>query len=81
MERQNKSEMIGMFLALLELVREKRVLVEHNPNTDDFEITDAPEEHKKTFVGSSTGFADGPSEVIDPPASDSARVNPDALSE
>lgn len=81
MERPNKSEMIGMFLALLELVREKRVLVEHNPQTDDFEIIDAPEEHKKTFIGASMGFAGGTSEVIDPPASDSARVNPDALSE
>lgn len=81
-ERQTKSEMIGMFLALLELVREKLVLVEHNPDTDDFEITDAPEEHKKTFVGASMGFAGGPSEVIDDlPASDSARVNPNALSE
>lgn len=57
-ERSSKSEMIGMFLALLELVREKRVLVEHNPETDDFEIIDAPEEHKKTFVGTSLMLSD-----------------------
>jgi segregation and condensation protein A len=57
-ERKSKSEMIGMFLALLELIREKKVLVEHNAETDDFEIVDAPEEHKKTFVGASLTLSD-----------------------
>jgi segregation and condensation protein A len=57
-ERKTKSEMIGMFLALLELIREKKILVEHNAQTDDFEILDAPEEHKKTYVGASLTLSD-----------------------
>ncbi len=57
-ERTSKSEMIGMFLALLELIREKKVLVEHNAETDDFEIVDAPEEHRKTFIGASLELSD-----------------------
>ena len=52
-ERNSKSEMIGMFLALLELIREKKILVEHDEATDDFAIIEAPEEHRKTFVGAS----------------------------
>ncbi|MGC4031734.1 MAG: segregation/condensation protein A [Tepidisphaeraceae bacterium] len=51
--RANKSEMIGVFLALLELVREKRILVAQEEATDELVISDAPEEHKKTFVGAS----------------------------
>jgi len=50
--RTSKSEMIGVFLALLELVREKRVLVEYDEN-HELQITEAPEEHKKTFHGGS----------------------------
>ncbi len=57
-ERKTKSEMIGMFLALLELIREKKILVEHNAETDDFEILDAPEDHKKTYVGASLTLSD-----------------------
>ena len=45
--RANRSEMIGVFLALLELIRQKRVLVE--PAEDDIQLVDAPEEHKRTF--------------------------------
>ena len=47
--RKNKSEMIGVFLAILELVREKRILVHQNESHDDMEIEAAPEEHRKTF--------------------------------
>ena len=47
--RKNKSEMIGVFLAILELVREKRILVQQNDSHDDIEIVAAPEEHRKTF--------------------------------
>ncbi len=47
--RKNKSEMIGVFLAILELVREKRILVHQNEAHDDLEIEAAPEEHRKTF--------------------------------
>jgi segregation and condensation protein A len=45
--RSGRSEMIGVFLALLELIRQKRVLIE--PVEGDVQIVDAPEEHKKTF--------------------------------
>ena len=45
--RAGRSEMIGVFLALLELIRQKRVLVE--PMDGDIQIVDAPEEHKRTF--------------------------------
>ena len=51
--RASKSEMIGVFLALLELVREKRILVTQAEGDDDFTIEDAPAEHKKSFVGTS----------------------------
>lgn len=47
--RKNKSEMIGVFLAILELVREKKILVQQNESQDDIEIVSAPEEHRKTF--------------------------------
>ncbi len=46
--RAGRSEMIGVFLALLELIRQKRVLLEAAED-DDLAIIDAPEEHKKTF--------------------------------
>ena len=50
--RKNKSEMIGVFLAILELVREKRILVQQNEAHDDLEIEAAPEEHRKDVQGS-----------------------------
>lgn len=50
--RTSKSEMIGLFLALLELVREKRVLVEYD-DQHELQISEAPEEHRKTFQGAS----------------------------
>ena len=49
MERKNKSEMIGVFLALLELTRQKKVLVSQNETADDIEILPAPEEHRRTY--------------------------------
>jgi segregation and condensation protein A len=51
--RASKSEMVGVFLALLELIREKRILVKQDDAGDELEIEDAPEEHKKTYVGAS----------------------------
>lgn len=45
--RAGRSEMIGVFLALLELIRQKRVLIE--PVDGDVQIIDAPDEHKRTF--------------------------------
>lgn len=51
--RTSKSEMVGVFLALLELVREKKILVTQEGANDELEIVEAPPEHKKTFVGAS----------------------------
>ena len=49
MERKTKSEMIGVFLALLELTRQKKVLVSQIDAADDIEILPAPEEHRRTY--------------------------------
>ncbi len=43
--RKSKSEMVGVFLALLELIREKKILVEQIEALGDVEITIAPPEH------------------------------------
>jgi segregation and condensation protein A len=51
--RKSRSEMIGVFLALLELIREKRVLVTQSDPMGEVEIETAPEEHRKTYVGAS----------------------------
>ena len=60
--RASRSEMIGVFLALLELTREKRILVVASEVADpagggaviwDFDIVEAPEEHKRTYAGAS----------------------------
>jgi segregation and condensation protein A len=48
--RKNRSEMIGVFLALLELIRQKKVLVHQNEVRDDIEINAAPEEHRQAYA-------------------------------
>jgi segregation and condensation protein A len=55
--RKSRSEMIGVFLALLELIREKKILVQQAEVDDDVEITPAPEEHRKTYVGATLHLA------------------------
>ena len=55
--RKSRSEMIGVFLALLELIREKKILVEQNAVEDELEIVEAPEEHKKTYAAASLHLA------------------------
>ena len=51
--KQSRGEMVGVFLAVLELVRQKQVLVEIvEPGDDDVPdllLVDAPEAHKQTF--------------------------------
>jgi segregation and condensation protein A len=47
--RKSRSEMIGVFLALLELIREKKILVTQAEALGDVEIVPAPEEHRKTY--------------------------------
>jgi segregation and condensation protein A len=45
--RRNRSEMIGLFLALLELVRQRKILVQQDGLGGDVEIESAPEEHRQ----------------------------------
>jgi segregation and condensation protein A len=56
--RQSRSEMIGVFLALLELIREKKILVKQDHDLDDLEIDPAPEEHRKTYAQASLHLAE-----------------------
>ena len=49
--------MIGVFLALLELIREKKILVEQNSVEDDLQIIEAPPEHQKTYAAASLHLA------------------------
>jgi segregation and condensation protein A len=56
--RRNRSEMIGVFLALLELIREKKILVEQTEPLGDVDIIPAPEEHRRTYVGATLHLAD-----------------------
>ena len=51
--RTSRSEMIGVFLALLELIRQKKILVVQGDDQADMEITPAPEEHRSTYVEAS----------------------------
>lgn len=51
--RKSKSEMVGVFLALLELIREKKVLVNQTDILGDVEIIVAPPEHQATYAHAS----------------------------
>ncbi len=51
--RKSRSEMVGVFLALLELIREKRVLVDQPEPLGEVRIEVAPDEHRRTYVGAS----------------------------
>jgi segregation and condensation protein A len=57
--RKSRSEMIGVFLALLELIREKKILVRQTESEalEDVEIVPAPEEHRKTYAQASLTLA------------------------
>ena len=56
--RKSRSEMIGVFLALLELIREKKILVrQSDDDLSDVEIDPAPEEHRKTYEHASLHLA------------------------
>jgi segregation and condensation protein A len=45
--RRSRSEMIGVFLALLELVRQRKVVVHLGENANDIDIEPASEEHRR----------------------------------
>jgi segregation and condensation protein A len=63
--RKSRSEMVGVFLALLELIREKKILVDQDAVHDDIEIVAAPESHRKTYEHASLGLA--PATADEPP--------------
>jgi segregation and condensation protein A len=56
--RKNRSEMIGVFLALLELIREKKILVHQLDVHGEMEIEPAPEEHRRLYAHASLHLAD-----------------------
>src|SRR3954469_24173467 len=57
--RGSRSEMIGVFLALLELIREKKILVKQaDDDLTDMEIDPAPEEPRRTYEHASLGLGD-----------------------
>ena len=56
--RKSRSEMIGVFLALLELIREKKILVQQEEGSSDLIIDPASEEHRKTYPQASLHLAD-----------------------
>jgi segregation and condensation protein A len=58
--RKSRSEMIGVFLALLELIRQKKILVCQGDDEADMEISPAPEEHRNTYVEASPPDAAAP---------------------
>src|SRR5438067_428002 len=74
--RTSRSEMIGVFLALLELIREKKILVHQEGVTDEMEIVPAPEEHRRTFMGASLHLADEVMEEEPPPPAEAEAVPP-----
>ncbi|HZL34816.1 MAG TPA: segregation/condensation protein A [Tepidisphaeraceae bacterium] len=55
--RKSRSEMVGVFLALLELIRQKKILVEQTSVADDIDIVAAPAEHRKTYEQVSLNLA------------------------
>jgi segregation and condensation protein A len=48
--RKSRSEMIGVFLALLELIRQKKILVQQGDDDVDMDIQPAPPEHRRSYV-------------------------------
>jgi segregation and condensation protein A len=44
--RKSRSEMIGVFLALLELIRGRKILVRQGSDLTDMEIDPAPPQHE-----------------------------------
>jgi segregation and condensation protein A len=62
--RATRSEMIGVFLALLELVRQKKVLIRQNEeDAHELEIEPAPAEHRKLHIAADEVVADESEEL------------------
>jgi len=70
--RTTRSEMIGVFLALLELIREKKILVEQSKVLGEVQIVEAPEEHKRTFVHATLNLATEAEKPEEAPAAEEA---------
>lgn len=66
--RRSRSELVGAFLALLELIREKRIIARFSgEDSDEVAIELASEEHRKTFRGASLHLGeDGEGEAVAP---------------
>jgi segregation and condensation protein A len=77
--RASKSEMIGVFLALLELIREKKILVEQSEILGEVEIAIAPPEHRATYAHASLHLADDSPDDEPPPKPTLEILNTDAL--
>jgi segregation and condensation protein A len=73
--RTSRSEMIGVFLALLELIREKKILVHQSEALGDVEIEPASEEHRRTYIGASLHLSD---EAEQPTNEPQAPADPEA---
>lgn len=77
--RKSKSEMVGVFLALLELIRQHKVLVQQDNASDEIEIVPAPEEHRRSAEpGSPQVAADSASESPPPGESPGDPAEPPA---
>ena len=59
--RASRSEIVGVFLALLELIREKRVVARFAEDGDDVAIELATDAHRRTFRGAGLHASDGSS--------------------
>ena len=81
MGRHSRSEMIGVFLALLELIREKKILVHQPEPLGDVEIEEAPEEHKKTYAQASLHLASETPDESSSPDSEAPAPDVDAHAE
>ena len=74
--RKNRSEMIGVFLALLELIREKKILAHQAEALGELEIEIAPEEHRRQYAHASLHLADEkPEEQLDESAAQTETTN------
>jgi segregation and condensation protein A len=63
--RTNKSEIIGVFLALLELIRQKKILVTQGDDLNDLIIDPAPEEHRRTYEHASLSLSESAAKTRD----------------
>lgn len=65
--RRSRGEVIGAFLALLELIREKRIIARFaEDGSDEIAVEVASEEHRRTFRGASLHLGDGEEDAGEP---------------